>query len=98
MSRCPHRLNSIAVKISDYINNAHVMIDKACVCGSRDECVRHDCEVRYQRSPEVLMSRAVVALFLFASTLLAQTVDPALLRHFSYHHKLPPPPPETAPH
>src|SRR5260370_15197062 len=89
MSRCPHRLNSIAVKISDYINNAHVMIDKACVCGSRDECVRLDCEVRYQRSPEVLMSRVVVAIFLFASTLFAQNVDAALLRHFDYDQKAP---------
>src|SRR5260370_1424737 len=52
-------------------------------------CVRRDREIRYQRSPEVLMSRVVVAIFFFASTLLAQNVDAAVLRHFEYDQKAP---------
>src|SRR6266851_901157 len=52
-------------------------------------CVRHDREVRYQRSPEVLMSRIVVAIILFASTLFAQNVDTELLHHFDYDSKAP---------
>jgi hypothetical protein len=35
------------------------------------------------------MSRVVVALFLFASTLFAQNVDAALLHHFDYDQKAP---------
>ena len=35
------------------------------------------------------MSRVVVAIFLFASTLCAQNVDAALLRHFDYDQKAP---------
>ena len=35
------------------------------------------------------MSRVVVAVFLFASTLFAQNVDAALLRHFEYDQKAP---------
>jgi hypothetical protein len=35
------------------------------------------------------MSCVVVALFLFASTLFAQNVDAALLRHFDYDQKAP---------
>jgi len=35
------------------------------------------------------MTRVVVALFLFASTLFAQNVDAALLRHFDYDQKAP---------
>src|SRR5260370_33685901 len=49
--------------------------------------VPRDCEVRYQRSTEVLMSRVVGAMFLFASTLFAQNVDTELLRHFDYDQK-----------
>src|SRR5229473_4124784 len=52
-------------------------------------CAHHRCKVRYQRSPEVLMSRVVVAIFLFASTLFAQNVDAALQRHFDYDQKAP---------
>jgi hypothetical protein len=35
------------------------------------------------------MSRVVVALFLFASTLFAQNVDTELLHHFDYDQKAP---------
>jgi hypothetical protein len=35
------------------------------------------------------MSRVVVVIFLFASTLFAQSVDAALLRHFDYDQKAP---------
>jgi cephalosporin-C deacetylase-like acetyl esterase len=35
------------------------------------------------------MSRAVAAIFFFVSTLFAQSLDPALLRHFDYDQKAP---------
>ena len=35
------------------------------------------------------MSRVVVTIFLFASTLFAQNVDAALVRHFDYDSKAP---------
>jgi hypothetical protein len=65
------------------------MPDKACVGTPTMTVCSPSLQVRYQRSPEVRLSRFVVAIFLFASTLFAQNIDAALLRHFDYDQEAP---------
>src|ERR1035441_4646885 len=63
------------------------MLRHACVGAPAGACVRPRGGGRWQRSPEVLMSRVVAAIFLLVSSLFAQNVDAELLRHFDYDQK-----------